>query len=68
MIDIRLVRENPKVVEAGLKRRFADDKIKLLNELIKKDKERRELMQQADKLKHLRNVLTKEIAELKKSK
>jgi len=68
MLNIKLIRENMKIVEADLKKRFAEDKIKLLHELLKKDKERRELMQEADKLKHLRNTLTAEIAALKAKK
>ncbi|MBI2075777.1 MAG: serine--tRNA ligase [Candidatus Aenigmarchaeota archaeon] len=68
MLDIRLVRENPKIIEADLKKRFQEDKLKLLKELIDKDKERRELIQQVESLKHQRNILTKAIAGLKAGK
>jgi seryl-tRNA synthetase len=66
MIDTKLIRENPALVEADLKKRGDTNKIKLLQELIALDKKRRGIMQKADKLKNKRNVATKEIAELKK--
>lgn len=68
MLDIKLMRENPKIIEDNLKKRFAEDKIKLLHDLIKKDKERRTAILEADKLKHERNTLTAEIAQLKAKK
>lgn len=68
MLDIRMIREKPEIIETGLKKRFDEDKIKLLNSLIKADKERRALIQEVDALKHLRNTLTAEIAQLKAKK
>lgn len=68
MLDIKLIRENPKLLEDNLRKRFVEDKIKLLRDLIKKDKERRELMQRVENLRHMRNTLTAEIAALKAKK
>lgn len=65
MLDIRLIRNNPKKVEDNLKRRNDENYIKRLHELIKVDEERRSTIQKTDKLKQKRNVLTKEISELK---
>jgi len=68
MLDIRLIRETPKVVEDDLKKRGDLDKVKLLHQLIELDKKRRETIQKTENLKHKRNVVTREIAELKKNK
>ncbi|MEM7819794.1 MAG: serine--tRNA ligase [Candidatus Aenigmatarchaeota archaeon] len=65
MLDIKLVRENPNLIEENLKKRNDLEKIKLLHELIELDKERRTLIQKTEKLKQKRNILTKEISELK---
>jgi len=65
MLDIKLIRENPKLVEANLKKRNNPDYIKKLHELIKLDEEKRGIIKKSDKLKHDRNVVTKEISELK---
>jgi len=66
MLDIKLIRENPHIVENDLKRRGDEDKIRLLHNLISDDKRYRELLQDVEKLKHKRNVLSEEIAKLKK--
>lgn len=67
MLDIKLIRENPRMVEENLRRRGDEEKIKLLHELIEIDKSRRELIQKAERLKAQRNIITKEIAEIKKA-
>ncbi len=66
MLDIKLIRENPKMVEENLKKRQEPEKIKILEELVKNDKQYRKLLQDVEKLKHKRNVISKEISELKK--
>ncbi|MFH0929154.1 MAG: serine--tRNA ligase [Candidatus Aenigmatarchaeota archaeon] len=68
MLDIKLIRENPKVVMDDLKKRKDPEKIKMLNDLIANDKKYRELLQQVEDLKHKRNSLSKEISKLKKEK
>lgn len=68
MLDIKLIRENPAAVENDLKKRRDEAKIKLLHELLKKDKERLELLKKTEELRYKRNVVTKEIAELKAKK
>lgn len=65
MLDIRLIRENPEVVRKDLKRRGDLEKLKQLEDLIKKDREWRALMYKVQELRNRRNVVTKEIAELK---
>ena len=66
MLDIKLIRENPKIVEHNLRKRQQPEKVKILEELIENDKKYRELLQELEDLKHKRNVLSKEIAQLKK--
>lgn len=65
MLDIKLVREAPEVVEADLKKRSAPDKLKLLHDLIKLDRERRELIQKVDDLRRQRNEITEKISKAK---
>jgi len=67
MLDIKLIRENPKVVEENLKKRMDEEKLKMLEDLIEKDKKYREDLQELEKLKHDRNVISEEIAALKKA-
>ncbi|MFC2143519.1 serine--tRNA ligase [Candidatus Aenigmatarchaeota archaeon] len=68
MLDIKLVRENSKVIEKDLMKRGDTEKLDILNELIEKDKKKRDLMTQIQHMRHKRNELTKEIAELKRDK
>lgn len=65
MLDIRLIRESPKLVEENLLRRGAREKIKLLHELVQLDEARRKIIQGTEKLKQQRNAITREISELK---
>ncbi len=66
MIDIRLIRENPEVVINDLKKRNDPDKQKLLQKIIADDTRLRELIQEADELKHTRNSVSEQIAEMKR--
>ena len=65
MLDLKFIRENPdKVKQAAAAKNQPVD----IDALLKADEERREFINQADKLKNLRNVVSKEIAELAKAK
>jgi seryl-tRNA synthetase len=66
MLDIKLIREHPEIVKNNLKKRKDEEKIKLVDDLIKYDKKWRELIQEANQLRQKRNVITQEIADLKK--
>ena len=50
----------------NIKKKFQNDKLKLVDEVIDKDQKYRTLLQQVEKLRHKRNVVTKEINDLKK--
>ncbi len=66
MLDINIIRNNPKILENDLKKRKDTEKLKLLKELIKNDTEYRKLLYSLQESKHKKNTITKEIAELKK--
>jgi seryl-tRNA synthetase len=63
MLDIKIIRDAPDVVEHDLKRRNEPDKIRILKDLIKYDTERREKIKEVEALRKERNVVTKEISE-----
>lgn len=67
MLDIKLIREMPEVVRENLKKRDDKEKLGWLDEIIEKDRCWRKLVTENDKLKHKRNILSQEIAELKKA-
>jgi seryl-tRNA synthetase len=66
VLDIKLVRENPSVIENDLKKRGDKEKQILLKNLITDDKKYRELLKNLEELKHKRNIISQEIAKLKK--
>lgn len=65
MLDIKLIREQPEKVLENLAKRNEPDKIHMLHELIEADKERRDVLQDVEKLRQKRNTITKTVAELK---
>ena len=67
MLDINLIRQQPEECIAMLhKRQLASEEPKLI-ELLSLDKQRKELVQRSDNQKALRNKVSKEIADIKKS-
>jgi seryl-tRNA synthetase len=66
MLDIKLIREQPKLVLDNLKKRNEPEKVELFKMLVAADKKWRELRAQANELRKERNEVSKEIAELKK--
>jgi len=66
MLDIRLIREHPEVVRANLEKRGAVEKLKMLDDLIERDKKWRQMLTEVNQLRHRRKVITAEIANLKK--
>lgn len=64
MLDIRFVRENPEIVKENIKKKFQDDKLPLVDEVIALDEERREAQKKADELRSNRNKISKEIGNL----
>ena len=64
MIDIRFLRENPDIVRENIKKKFQDEKLPLVDEVIELDNERRTNQQEADDLRASRNKISKEIGAL----
>ena len=64
MIDIKFLRENPDIVKENIKKKFQDDKLPLVDEVIKLDKEAREAQGEADALRAAKNKAAKEIGAL----
>ncbi len=64
MLDIRFVRENPDKVKENIKKKFQDEKLPLVDEVIAADAEKREVQKKADDLRANRNRLSKEIGNL----
>ncbi|MBP3869119.1 MAG: serine--tRNA ligase [Solobacterium sp.] len=64
MIDIKLIRENPELVKENIRKKFQDEKLVLVDEVAKLDKEFREAKTKADALRGDRNRISKEIGKL----
>ena len=64
MIDIKLIRENPELVRENIKKKFQDEKLVLVDEVAKLDKEFRDAKTRADALRGDRNRISKEIGKL----
>ena len=68
MIDIRLIRENPELVKENIKKKFQNEKIILVDKIIKLDNEWRKIKYEEDKLRGDRNKISKEINSFMKAK
>ena len=64
MLDIKFVRENPDIVKENIKKKFQDQKLPLVDEVITLDKQARELQQEADELRAKKNSIAKQIGAL----
>lgn len=64
MLDIKFLRENPDLVKENIKKKFEDQKLPLVDEVIELDKKNRELLQEVQKLQAFRNKSSKEIGKL----
>lgn len=64
MIDIKFLRENPEAVKENIRKKFQDNKLSLVDEIITLDLESRKTQQEADELRANRNKISKEIGTL----
>ena len=64
MIDIKFLRENPDVVKENIKKKFQDDKLPLVDEVIALDKRNREIKSEVEALRANRNKASKQIGAL----
>lgn len=64
MLDIKFLRENPEIVKENIKKKFQDNKLILVDEVIELDKKSRQAQQEADTLRADRNKFSKQIGAL----
>ncbi|WP_416335114.1 serine--tRNA ligase [Anaerococcus sp. DFU013_CI05] len=64
MLDIRLVRENPDLVKENIKKKFQDEKLHLVDEVLELDEKGRAVKTEGDNLRAERNKVSKEIGAL----
>ncbi len=64
MLDIRFLRENPDIVKENIKKKFQDNKLPLVDEVIALDAQSRAIKTEADSLRANRNKVSKEIGML----
>ncbi len=64
MIDIKFLRDNPDIVKENIKKKFQDEKLSLVDEVIELDKKAREAQAEADELRAKMNKTAKEIGAL----
>ena len=64
MIDINLIRENSDLVKENIKKKFQDEKLKLVDEVKELDEKARSIQKEVDDLKANKNKLSKEIGNL----
>ena len=64
MIDIRLIRTNPELVKENMKKKFQEQKLPLVDEVLALDTQLRAAASEADALRNQRNVSSKQIGAL----
>ncbi|MDI6803595.1 MAG: serine--tRNA ligase [Bacteroidota bacterium] len=64
MLDIKFIREHPQLVKEGISKKGDVDRI---DEILELDEKRRALIQKAEVLKNQRNVVSEQIAKMKKA-
>ena len=67
MLELKFIRENADLVKKDLKKRNDLEKVKWVDDLLKKDEEYRNLLKKSQELRHKRNKITGEINQLQKS-
>lgn len=66
MLDLKFIKDNPELVKENLKKRFQEEKILLVDEILKLYANFRLFKKQLDFLRHKKNLISKEINQLKK--
>ena len=64
MLDIRFVRENPEIVKQNIRNKFQDEKLVLVDEVLKYDQENRDIKKEVEALRANRNKISKQIGVL----
>ena len=64
MLDIKFVRENPEIVKQNIRNKFQDEKLVLVDEVLKYDQEHRDIKKEGEALRANRNKISKQIGVL----
>ena len=64
MLDINLLRNDPEKVRENIRKKFQEEKLPMVDEVIRMDREYRDAQQQADALRNKRKTLSKQIGAL----
>lgn len=64
MIDIKLIRNEPEMVKVNIRKKFQDEKLPIVDEILELDVNYRATLTEAEGLKSQRNSLSKEIGRL----
>ncbi len=64
MLDMNLIRSNPELVKENIRKKFQDEKLPLVDDIIALDKEYRQIKTLDDELRGKRNSLSKQIGQL----
>lgn len=64
MIDIKFLRENPEAVRENIRKKFQDEKLPLVDEVIELDEKARSAQVEADGIRNQKNKLSKQIGAL----
>ncbi len=68
MIDINLIRQDKELVKENIKKKFQDEKLPIVDEILELDKKVRELKTKGDSLRQERNSVSGEIGTLMREK
>jgi len=63
MLDLKFIRDNPKLVKKGIK---SKGEMGDVDEILKLDTRRRDIIQNVEKLKHQRNDFSQQVSKLKR--
>ena len=61
MLDIKFVRMNPDVVKENIKKKFQDDKLPLVDEVLQLDQRNRDIKGEVESLRAKKNKISKQI-------
>ncbi len=64
MIDIKFLRENPEAVRENIRKKFQNEKLPLVDEVIENDKKAREAQNEADQIRAEKKKISRQIGAL----
>jgi len=67
MLDMKLLRDNPEVIRRNISGRFQEDRLPVLEEAVRLDKEWRQAQDRLNQLRHEKNVFDRKINEVRSS-